>query len=204
MNKRNYPISLHEQQPLVGKCASMKQATVLARQTASSANKAARLAWYVCWLLLYRPSPRPWHAWRRLILRCFGARIEPETYPYPGARIWAPWNLEMLRGSCIADDVDCYCVGKIKIGERATISQGTFLCTASHDYLDSRMPLVVSDILIGNDAWVTARAYIGPGVQVGTGAIIAACAVVVKNVPDWTIVGGNPAIHIKDRPPICG
>jgi putative colanic acid biosynthesis acetyltransferase WcaF len=163
-------------------------------------NRSMRCLWYFVWLIFYRPSPRPFHAWRRLLLRMFGATIESETYPYPSAKIWAPWNLTMRRGSCIADDVDCYCVGRIEIGERSTISQGAFLCTASHNYLDSQMPLIVAAIHIGNDVWVTARAYIGPGVNVGNGAIVAACSVVVKNIPDWTIVGGNPAKFIKFRP----
>ena len=159
-----------------------------------------RTLWHVVWLFFYRPTPRPFHAWRRFLLRLFGATIEAETFPYPSARIWAPWNLTMLRGSCIADDVDCYSVAEIHLGYRATVSQKTYLCTASHDYRVTGMPLVAAPIKIGDDAWVTACAYVGPGVTVAEGAIVAACAVVVTDVPAWTVVGGNPAKHIKSRP----
>lgn len=162
-------------------------------------NRCARVAWQTVWLILYRPSPRPLHAWRRAILRLFGAKIAAHAYPYPRAKIWAPWKLTMMRGSCIADNVDCYCVDDVYIGERATVSQDAVLCTASHDYRYSGMPLVTAKIRIEADAWVTTRAYVGPGVTVGEGAIVAACAVVVKDVPNWTIVGGNPAKFIKNR-----
>lgn len=170
------------------------------RASITVGNKSLRILWNVVWVIFYRPSPRPFHMWRRFILRCFGAKIEAETYPYPRAKIWAPWNLTMMRGSCIADDVDCYCVDKVLIGERATVSQYTFLCTASHEYRSKGMLLVTDSITIGADAWITSRAFIGPGVRIGDGAIVAACSVVVRDVPDWTIVGGNPARHIKNRP----
>lgn len=53
-----------------------------------------RQIWNICWLLLYRPSPRPWHGWRAWVLRIFGAKMGPNCHFYPGSRIWAPWNLE--------------------------------------------------------------------------------------------------------------
>jgi putative colanic acid biosynthesis acetyltransferase WcaF len=56
---------------------------------------ARRVAWNLVWVLLYRPSPTPLHGWRRMLLRLFGAEIGAGAHPYPSARIWAPWNLEM-------------------------------------------------------------------------------------------------------------
>lgn len=53
--------------------------------------------------------------------------------------------------------------------------------------------------VIGNDVWIGARMIILPGVTIGTGAIIGAAAVVTKDVPDYAIVGGNPAKIIKFR-----
>ena len=61
------------------------------------------------------------------------------------------------------------------------------------------MPLIGGPISIGEDAWVCARAFIGPGVKVGPGAVVGACAVVSKTVPDWTVVAGNPAREVKKR-----
>ena len=114
--------------------------------------RARRLAWHIVWLLLYRPSPRPFHAWRRLLLRAFGARIAAGAVPYAAARIWAPWNLTMAVNSCLSDDVDCYCVAPITIGPYATVSQYCYLCSASHDYRDPTMPLIIAPIVIGAEA----------------------------------------------------
>lgn len=57
------------------------------------------------------------------------------------------------------------------------------------------------DIVIGNDVWIGARANIMSGVTIGSGAVIAAAAVVTKDVPPYAIVGGNPARVIKYRFP---
>ncbi|MGO2958680.1 MAG: CatB-related O-acetyltransferase [Acetobacter sp.] len=57
------------------------------------------------------------------------------------------------------------------------------------------------DIVIGNDVWIGARANIMSGVTIGSGAVIAAAAVVTKDVPPYAIVGGNPAHVIKYRFP---
>lgn len=163
----------------------------------SLANRLTRGVWQFVWLLLYRPTPRPMHAWRCLLLRLFGAKLGKAVHPYPSARIWAPWNLEMGDHSCLGEKVDCYCVDKIHIGAHATVSQYSFLCTASHDYTDLDMPLVTAPITIGRGAWVAADAFIGPGVVVGERAVVGARASVFRHVDPWTVVGGNPARVIR-------
>jgi virginiamycin A acetyltransferase len=55
------------------------------------------------------------------------------------------------------------------------------------------------DTIIGNDVWIGYKAVIMPGIKIGDGAIIATNATVTKDVPPYTIVGGNPAIEIKKR-----
>src|SRR5690606_18499233 len=97
-------------------------------------NKIGRAVWHIVWLCLYRPTPRPFHRWRCWLLRLFGAKIGVGVRAYQSARVWAPWNLEMGDYSCLGDWVDCYSVDKIRIGAHATVSQYSYLCTASHDY----------------------------------------------------------------------
>lgn len=63
------------------------------------------------------------------------------------------------------------------------------------------MPLLKLPIEVRDDAWICADAFVGPGVVVGVRSIVAARAVVVKDVPDGMIVGGNPACSVKQRPP---
>jgi putative colanic acid biosynthesis acetyltransferase WcaF len=171
----------------------------LYRNRLSLGNKVARLVWKVTWLLLFRPSPWFCAGWRRMLLRLFGAVIEEGAGLSPRCRIWAPWNLTMGKYSSLADDVDCYSVAPVKLGAHVTVSQYAFLCTATHDYEDPDFPLVVRPIEIGDYAWIAARAFVGPGVRVGEGAVVGATASVYHDVPEWTVVGGNPARTIKKR-----
>lgn len=162
-------------------------------------NKLARAAWNLTWLLLYRPSPRPLHGWRCALLRLFGAQLGRGVHPYPSARIWAPWNLQMGDHSSLGEQVDCYCVDKVKIGRYVTISQYSFLCTASHDYTDASMPLIRAPITIGDRAWVTADVFVAPGVTIGDGAVITARSSVFADIEPWVVAAGSPAKARKPR-----
>ena len=164
-------------------------------------DQVRRLIWGVVWLALYRPSPRPLHGWRRFLLRRFGATVGAGAHPYPGARIWAPWNLTMGAHSCLADGVDCYSVAPVTLGRFALVSQRAFLCAATHDYNDPTFPLLPRPITVGDRAWVAAEAFVGPGVTLGEGAVVGARACVTKNVAAWEVVAGNPARFIKSRRP---
>jgi putative colanic acid biosynthesis acetyltransferase WcaF len=172
----------------------------LPRAYVSSTNKVMRALWHVCWLFLYRPTPRPLHGWRRILLRAFGARIGDGAHPYPRARIWAPWNLVMQEHRCMSDDVDCYCVATITLGAHATVSQYSYLCSASHDYRDATLPLVAAPITIESEAWVAADVFVGPGVRIGEGAVVGARSSVFHDVSPWTLVAGSPATKRGDRP----
>ena len=167
----------------------------------SRINQFMRALWQVVWFFAYRPSPKVCHGWRRFLLRIFGAKISRNAYPYPSVKVWAPWNLEMDEMSCLGPDVDCYCVDKVVLGPGATVSQYSFLCTASHDYRLRDRPMMTAPITIGQKAWVAADAFVGPGVTVGEGAIVGARASVFRDVEPWTVVGGNPAQVIRKYEP---
>lgn len=162
-------------------------------------NRFRRTLWGVVYAVLFRPSPRPFHAWRAFLLRAFGARIGAGCHVYAKARVWAPWNLELGEEVGIADDVNLYTMAPIAIGERAVISQGAHLCTGTHDYEDPNFRLYAKPIRIGAEAWVCAEAFVGPGVEVGEGAVVGARAVVTRNVEPWTVCAGNPAKAIRKR-----
>ena len=177
----------------------MKTRTLRIVQSPSLGDKLRRALWQVVWLLLYRPTPVFLFAWRILLLRLFGARIAGSTYPYPSVHIWAPWNLTMERGSCLGARVNCYNVARVMLGPKALVSQGAYLCTASHNFASEDFELMIAEISIGENAWVTTEAYVGPGVHVGEGAIVGARAVVTKDVPAQEIVAGNPARTVGTR-----
>jgi putative colanic acid biosynthesis acetyltransferase WcaF len=166
----------------------------------TTAQRARRLLWHMVWILLYRTSPRPCHGWRRLLLRAFGAAIGAGAHPYPRARIWAPWNLRMDAHSCLADDVDCYCVAPVTLGRHATVSQYSYLCSASHDYLQMAMPTTAAPICIEEEAWIAADVFVGPGVTVGRGAVVGARSTVTADVAAWDVVVGSPPRVVRARP----
>jgi putative colanic acid biosynthesis acetyltransferase WcaF len=182
--------------------APVKRSFPLERLRLSLANKLARLLWGIVWATLYRCSPRVCHAWRCLLLRIFGAKVGEGAHPCPSAKIWAPWNLTMEPHSCLADAVDCYCVAPITIGAYATVSQYSYLCSASHDFRDATMPLVAAPIVIEAYAWVAADVFVGPGVKIGEGSIVGARSTVVQDVPPWVVVAGSPVRQIGVRPRI--
>lgn len=165
----------------------------------SASNKLARVIWNFVWLLLYRPTPIYLHCWRRNLLRVFGAKIGVNAHPYPSCVIWAPWNLTMEDYSCLGHSVTCYNVAPIRLGKHATVSQKSHLCTATHDYTDPSMPLIVAPISIENHAWVTADVFVGPGVTIGRGAVINARSSVFSDIEPWTLARGNPAMSYKKR-----
>ena len=171
-----------------------------ARSPHSLWNKIERTLWNGVWLFLYWPSPRPFHAWRRFLLRLFGAEIGEGARPYPAARIWLPRNLTMGPHSRLSDHVDCYCVAPIRIGAHSVVSSYCYLCAASHDYTDPYFRLITAPIDIGEGTWVAADAFLAPGVTIGDGAVVGARSSVFDDVEPWTIVAGSPAQHIKDRP----
>ncbi len=169
------------------------------RSEHSIGNRAARALWGVVRVLVFRPTPRPLHAWRRFLLRCFGARIGRGVRVYASAKVWAPWNLTMGDYSVLGDDADCYAVDRIEIGAHAVVSQYAHLCAATHDIDQPHFPLVTKPIRIGARAWIAAGAFVGPGVTVGDGAVVGARAVVMKDVPPQAVVAGNPARLLRTR-----
>lgn len=166
----------------------------------SRKNQIVRFVWTIAWMILARPLPRSLgNGWKLFLLRLFGAKVNKKSTVYSSVRIYMPWNLEMAEYACLSPEVDCYNVAKIKIGAHATVSQKTYLCTASHDITQSHNPLITGPITIEDQAWVGASAFIGMGVTIGQGAVVGATASVYADVAPWTVVGGNPAKFIKKR-----
>ncbi|WP_231962697.1 putative colanic acid biosynthesis acetyltransferase [Polaribacter sp. KT25b] len=118
---------------------------------------------------------------------------------YASVKIWAPWNLEMGAYATLGPNVDCYNQGMITIGANTTISQKAYLCASTHDFTDVNNNLVLKPIVVEEESWVAAGAFVGPGVTIKQGAVVGARAGVFKDVDAWTVVGGNPAKFIKKR-----
>ncbi|MFP5266329.1 MAG: putative colanic acid biosynthesis acetyltransferase [Acidobacteriota bacterium] len=162
-------------------------------------NRLRRLVWNLCWLLLYRPSPRPLHGWRAALLRLFGATLGPDCHFYPASRIWAPWNLSCADHVAVADGAEIYNPSLIQIDSHVILSQGCYLCGATHDYNHPDFPLIAYRMHIEGYAWICARAAVAPGVRVGQGAVLGLGAVALRDLKPWTVYSGNPAVARMQR-----
>jgi len=148
---------------------------------------------------LFRFSPRVFFAWRNTLLRLFGAEIGRHVNIYNSAEIYFPWNLEIGHWSAIGEHAFIYNLGPVSIGSHVTVSQRAHLCAGTHDHTHPALPLLKPPIVIGDQAWICADAFVGPGVTVGEGAVVGARAVVVRDVEPWHVMVGNPARPVRKR-----
>ena len=165
----------------------------------SFGNRARRLLWNTVWLLLYRPSPRPFHAWRAMLLKAFGATIGPDCHFYPASKVWAPWNLICADHVAAGDGVEIYNPAPIELGSHVILSQESYLCGATHDYNHPAFPLLAFRMRIDRYAWICARASVLPGVKVGEGAVLGLGAIATRDLEPWTVYSGNPAQPVRER-----
>jgi putative colanic acid biosynthesis acetyltransferase WcaF len=165
----------------------------------STKTKVKRVLWAVCYLLFFRPSPNTARKWRVRLLRIFGANISLKARISPTAQITMPWNLEMHDYATIGPYAIVYNTAHIKIGYQATVSQYSYLCSATHDYEDAHFTLYALPINVERNAWVAADVYVGPGVTIGEGTVVGARSSVYKSLPANKVCVGNPAKVIKDR-----
>lgn len=162
-------------------------------------NRLARLIWNIFYVVFFRYSPKPFHKWRVFWLKIFGAKVGKGVHIYPAVKIWAPWNIELKDNCGIGNGVNLYSQGTITIGRKTVISQGAHICGGTHDYTQPGFPLVTKPIYIEDFVWISAEAFIHPGVTLKEGCVIGARSVVNQDMPEWTICSGFPCKPIRER-----
>ena len=155
---------------------------------------------------MFRYSWR-FNRFRMMLLRLFGAKLFVKKGSYvsiqPGVSIASPWNLLIGALSSIGDNTWVYALDKITIGQKTCIGEYVKLLTGYHDITTWNFQFRTKPISIGSCVWIATGATVLPGVTIGDGAVVAAEAVVTKDVEPWTVVGGNPAKFIKKRVVSC-
>ena len=165
----------------------------------TASERLLRILWEVCWTVFCVWTPKPLNEWRLFWLRVFDAKIHGTPFVHQRARIAVPWNLTMHDRACLGDRANAYSLGEIEIGARATVAQEAYLSTGSHDFSRAEMPLVTAKITIGEDAFVGARAFVLPGVTIGSRSVIGAGSVVTRDVPENVVAAGNPCKVLRPR-----
>jgi putative colanic acid biosynthesis acetyltransferase WcaF len=179
--------------------ASTEAAALTGGPSFSFAFRLRRLAWIVCWTLLARWTPKSMFAWRRMLLRAFGARMTPTSRVYGSARIWWPGNLAMEQETAVGPRVVIYSMGLISIGAFTIVSQDAHLCAGTHDHEDPAFPLSPRPIAIGRHCWIAAEAFVAPGAVIADGVVLAARGVAFGRLEPWTVYRGNPAVPYRPR-----
>ncbi|MGY8914116.1 MAG: putative colanic acid biosynthesis acetyltransferase, partial [Flavobacteriales bacterium] len=144
-------------------------------------------------------SPKPFHKWRCAFLRCFGAKIGKNNFIYPNCIIWAPWLLVTEDVVTIGPSVEIYNPGGCVLKDHSILSQGSYLCGATHDYNSKDFTYIMKRIEIGSYSWICAKAIVLPGVICHEGSVLGAASITSKNLDAWTVYGGNPARIVKER-----
>lgn len=126
-----------------------------------------------------------------------GIRIAANVNFGSGNAIVLGRNSNLGHRSWIASDTVIGC--NVVMGPEVTI------LSQNHAFLDITKPIIEQGsspkkpVKIGDDVWIGTRVIILPGVEIGSHTVIGAGSVVTKNVPDWAVIGGNPAKIIKMR-----
>src|SRR5919198_495905 len=129
-----------------------------------------------------------------------GSTVLMSTYLYVGVRRQKKGpsirigNNTVINRQCFLDGR-----GGLRIGSNVSISPGVWLLTDEHDMNDPSFAETLAPVEIEDYAWIGSRALVLPGVRIGKGAVVAAGAVVTKDVPPYQVVGGVPARQIGAR-----
>lgn len=144
----------------------------------------------------------PSHTLRKAFYRgVMRFRIGPRSYIFSGARFDTRGAFDLGSGSTINEECRLDNRGGITIGDNVSISAQVCILTADHDPRSPSFAGRERPVRIDDYAFIGTRALILPGVTIGRGAIIAAGAVVTKNVAALKIVAGSPAREIGTRDP---
>lgn len=155
-------------------------------------------------LVKYLPSPiGDWL--RRLVTRPFAGRLH-NVRMYEGVTLWYPYRIHIGRNVTLNEWVYLSGFGGLRIGDNVRIGHRTSVITSDHVSDDLTVPiheqgLTYAEVVIEDNVWIGCNATILKGVRIGCGAIVAAGAVVTKDVPSCAIVAGVPARQIGMRGP---
>lgn len=141
----------------------------------------------------------PCHFFRLFFYALAGMKIGRGSRIHIGARFFYPANIKIGEGSILGDNIFLDGRDKLIIGNHVDIASSVMIYNSEHDINSEDFHAISAQVEIGDYVFIGPRATILPGVNIGKGAIVAAGAVVTKDVPEYMIVGGVPAQVIGER-----
>jgi len=163
------------------------------------AGKFREALWLLASLLLFQFCPLKLSGLKCAVLRAFGAKIGRGVVIKPRVTITFPWKLTVGENVWLGEECWLLNLDHITIADNVCISQRAFLCTGNHNYKSPSFDLIVKPIQVEASAWIGAGAFVGPGVKVGSHAVLTAGSVATNDLQPFGIYRGNPAVLIKQR-----
>lgn len=142
----------------------------------------------------------PSHFFRRFFYRLAGMRIGKGSTLHMGAKFYQPSGITIGQDTIIGEGVVLDGRARLVIGNHVDFASEVMVYNAEHDLASESFAAKTAEVVIDDYVFVGPRAIILPGVHIGKGAVVAAGAVVTKDVVPGTLVGGVPAKEIAKRP----
>ena len=141
----------------------------------------------------------PFHFIRIFFYKLDGVKIGHKAHIHMGTQFFNPRGVNIGSGTVIGQNVFLDGRAKLTIGNHVDIASDVLIYNSEHDIDSEDFAPVKGEIEIGDFAFIGPRVIILPGVKIGKGAVVAAGAVVTKDVREFEIVGGVPARVIGER-----
>lgn len=181
-----------------------QQMRVFYRRLPAPLYRPARYLW-TCWsgfvlLLLAFVGKVPSHHLRRFAYRfLFGIRIGAHSSIHIGARFLRPRAVSIGDNCVLGNGIFLDGRAGLSIGNRVVTGSEVMIHTLQHDMDSPDFAAEGGPVVIGDYVYIGPRVIVLPNVQIGYGAVVAAGAVVTKDVPPYTVVGGIPARKLRER-----
>ncbi|MCP9769937.1 colanic acid biosynthesis acetyltransferase WcaF [Lacihabitans sp. LS3-19] len=133
------------------------------------------------------------------ILRLFGAEVGHNVTIKPSVNIKYPWFLKIKDNVWIGEKVWIDNFVEVVLHENVCISQNALLLTGNHNYKSELFDLMPGKIILEKGAWIGAKSVVCPGVKVKSHAILTVGSVATKDLDEYKIYQGNPAIFVRNR-----
>jgi len=157
----------------------------------------------VLWIAVSGLFFQTWIPWpsglKRALLRLFGAKIGRGVVIKPRVTIKYPWKLSVGDYSWIGEQVWIDNLDQVTLGAHVCISQGALLLCGNHNYKKSTFDLMTGRITLEDGVWIGAKAQVAPGVTCKSHSLLAMGSVATKDLSQWTIHQGQPAVEVRKR-----
>ncbi len=155
--------------------------------------------WRVIGRRLFRWSLHNAYRYRCALLRFFGAEVGAAVKIRSSVSIDCPWNMSFGRKSMIGDECVFWAERPLAVGDRSVISQYCVVSTWAVHGEPGRPTRCAEPIDIGDDVWIAAECYVGPGVAVANGVVVGSRSVVEPCPEPWSIYAGDPIRRLGER-----